>query len=44
MRKHSRGLALLDFGSVSKATHGDTYQWPWYENVAPPFNHFCPIC
>jgi hypothetical protein len=44
MTHPSQKLVLLDCGPVSKATQGDAYQWPWYENVAPPFNHFCPVC
>jgi hypothetical protein len=44
MTHASHGLILLDCGRASKATHGDAYQWPMHENVAPPFNHFCPIC
>jgi hypothetical protein len=37
-------LVILDLGRASKATHGDTHPWPWSENAAPPFTHFCPSC
>ena len=44
MKQVTRTLFVWDFGSVSKATRGSMYQWPFYENWAPPFNHMCPNC
>jgi hypothetical protein len=44
MTNHTKVPLLTDLGSASKATHGDSHPWPWYEMSAPPFNHYCPIC
>lgn len=44
MTEKSELLVLMDLGPASRITHGDPYQWPWYEMSLPPYNHFCPIC
>ena len=37
-------LTAKDLGAASERTHGDAFNWPFYEQGIPPFNHRCPSC
>lgn len=35
---------LRELWVASQVTRGNIYEWPWYENAVPPFNHVCELC
>ena len=44
MKKKIETLELFDLGHASRLTRGLSLMLPYYENAAPPYNHYCPFC
>ena len=36
-------LILVCLGPVTRLCRGNPFQWPFYENSGPPFNHYDPF-